>query len=278
MSDTRYFQYSVAQYVHWRRDERLNVGLVIYDPLRKWVYSFMDSTDAVRRVKHAFPDLDRVGLQLALQDLDRTLSNDDRIRSGLEKGHPLEYLEHWQNMIRFTQPKVFPATTVQQAATRLKEIFVDDPTKTGERPVRASVLWAKRRTSEAIQKVLNPVEGFGLTRDFEVPLTGDSALPLRFPFLVLGSALIDTLAFDSENAERSQAFAHHFIRKVEELSRAVDNYRAFATVSLNQRNPDGGRKLIQFVRKETGLADEAIVEAEEAEVMLENIKASLLAA
>jgi hypothetical protein len=267
---TLFFLYSVAQYVHWRRDERLNVGVVIYDPIRRWVNPYMDTGYAVRRVRAAFPEVDRVGLQIALQDLARTLPHEEVIEKGIEEGRPLEDLSLWQNMIRFTPPKAFPASSMSAALGRLRAIFLDDPFRTAERPVKASVLWAKRRTNEAIEAVLNPVYGFGLERDIELP--GTTPLPLRFPFLVLGKDLIDSLAFESETAERSQAFAHHFMKKVEEVRNIPGDYRVHATVAVNRDRPEGGRALIRYVLHETKLPSWSVVEAENAEFMVEHIR------
>lgn len=267
---TPYFLYSVAQYVHWRRDERLNVGVVVYDPLRRWINPYMDSGFAVRRVKTAFPEVDRSGLQMALQDLVRSLPNDEVLQRGIDEGRPLEDLSHWQNMIRFTSPKAFPAASMDAAISRLRVIFLDDPSRTAGRPVNASVLWAKRRTGEAIATVLNPVHRFSLERDFEIPV--HNPLPLKFPFLVLGNELIDTLAFESAAAERSQAFAHHFIKKFEDVRGLNEGYNVHATVAVNRDRPEGGKALIEYVLKETGLPWWSVIEAERAEVMLEQIR------
>ena len=274
MSESRYFQYCLAQYVHWRREERLNVGLVAFDPNTRWVVTRMDTGDATRRVKAAFPDVDRVGLNLALEEVERSLANDQRLRDAIQEGEPYRFLSEWQNMIRFTPPKIFPAKTLQGAVGRLVEIYVDDPSKSAERPSRASLMWAKKRTAEAIYKILNPIDELQLRRDVVVPSGNGDGLPIRFPFLVLGTSAIDTLAFESDREERSVALASNFIRKVRDLKRSPSSGEIlpYATVALSEKHADRGRKLIEVVRAQTGLSPTEIVEADHAEVLMEQIK------
>lgn len=271
----RYFLFSVAQYVHAQREECLNVGVVVYDPDSKRVICSFDSDHATKRIKQLYPDVDRRGLQMYLQDLSRGLPTDPLILAGIQDEKPLHVLSSWQSVVQFKTPRLFPAENHSAALSRLTDIYVGDYQKMLKGEQLSGVTKAKRLTREAIIKVLNPVEGFGV-RDVEIPRTvkdedGSHLLPIKFPFLILDNVVIDALTFDG-GQERALFYADHFIRKVVDLKKLPETYHPHATVVVDKAHRDRGRALISYVRQHTALAEWAVTEAEEAEVMIEEIK------
>src|SRR5688500_17848022 len=67
----QYVLYSVAQYVHSRTEERLNVGVVVYDGQREVLIADFRSEQASYRIKGVYPEVDRVGLAHYLADVEQ---------------------------------------------------------------------------------------------------------------------------------------------------------------------------------------------------------------
>lgn len=276
---TRYFLYSIVQYVHTRREERLNLGIVVFDPERQNFHPALETKLATRRVKSVFPDVDRTGLEMYLGDLQDSLRFDT---SGVDLAPGKDpfglWLLEFQNVIQFTPGRPFPAASATAALQRLVEIYITDPQTTGFGETIGTVDRTRKLTGEVIQKVLNPVQGFAVT-PFTVPLPGlgpDHMFLLKFPFLVFEEFLIDTLSFASQRTEFALAQAEKFIGKVLDLRRMDPEFqrmRPYASIAINPERESQGLALMEHVMKKTGLQPSRLARATEPDltVMMEDI-------
>lgn len=283
MSDQkRHFIYSVAQYVHAMREERLNVGVVVYDPANGRVYPGFEPIAAARRIARVFPETDQRGLQALLFDIGRGLTIDPRVLESARQDQLFAFLENeWQNVIHFTSPRPFPATSAIGAIRRLLHIYVTMRPRRGAAGLSGATR-AKQVTREAIERVLDPIGGILVQEEVEFSrrLPTGVDLPLKLPFVVLGRFGIDTLAFDDDRPESLNREAEGFIGKVLALRSTHQNLQTHATITLNPERPQRGRALIDYLRFKTRLPEYAVVEAEpaQAEAMLTEIKAKAEAA
>jgi hypothetical protein len=281
MAATRYLFFSVAQYVHERREERLNLGVVVFDPERRELVPRFSASDATRRIKYLYPEVDRAGLRLYLEDLGKHLTKDPRIQQALRAGgDPLEVLEtEWSNVVRFTPARTYPAVSAAEAANNLVARYVG---RVGAEPESArtygGVERAKRRTVEAIYKVLRPIDGslnFGAFHG-ERTMHGWDAnelkIPVEFPFWLYQTFVIDAVSLEAGGQVEPMRQADYFIRKVDNLRKIDRHMRPHAVISIDSQRLEYGRSLVDYIRSETGLGGDRVVEADQAEVVVETIR------
>lgn len=274
-----YLLYSVAQYVHARREERLNVGVVIYDPASGKLTPAFRPKESSQRIRSLFPEVDRGGLEHYLHDVGRSIEKWKPDDIAGNAPNPLDALAaEWQNIIRFTPARPIPAVDAQTAVRQLLIEYVAEPLIDEERRQLRGVARAKRRTKEALVKVLRipPGElGYGQFREFYSfwEHGKEYKLPIRFPFLVYSEHAIDAISFYSGGFETAEKEASAFIQKRKALYKIASNVQPYASVAIPPGRKEEGAALLAFMRDETGLADDAVVDADEAETMVLRIKA-----
>lgn len=270
--------YSVAQYVHDRREERLNVGVAVYDSEQR-SFSTRFYQHAADRVKRLYPEVDRAGLQLYLNDLARALPQDERVAAALKAGDdPLAVLQaEWGNVIRFTPTRSYPALNAAQAATELLGRFMGSvPSTPASGRDFGGIERARRRTAEAIESVLQLTPGLGVSafHGKRSVLVGGRFMdiPIEFPFWLFEEFVIDTVSLEATGNKEPMRQADHFIQKVANLKKFSRDMDAHAAVAVDPQRRDQGLALIEYMRQETGLSDQEIRVAEEAEVVVSAIK------
>lgn len=280
MPEARYLFYSVAQYVHERREERLNLGVVVHDPERRQLVARFAGAHATPRLKYLYPEIDRAGLELYIEEMANHLPNDRRVQAAMEVGNPLDILEiTWQNIVQFTPARSYPAVSALAAADTLLRRYVTDAAQESEGVgTLGGVTRAKARIREAIRTVLQPLEGqLGVsTFKTERTWTGrdhrEVKIPIEFPFVVLQTNVIDAVSLEAHGTREPFRQADSFIRKVENLRKVDRTMRAHAVVSVDAQRVELGRSLLEYIRSETGLDDDSVVETERAEVVAETIR------
>lgn len=282
---TRYFLYSVVQYVHSRREERLNVGVLVYDPEEEEIHANLDSEHASRRIKTLYPEVDRKGLALYLAGIEESLktSGHDYV---VGPGNPLDLIAaEWQNIVRLTPARPVPATSGAAALEDLIVNYVRQPSPRASAEADRGVRRARARTIQAIQNVLRlDIPHLGYREDFEFDVQIDHkgkryTLPRHFDFLVQDRFAIDAISLEGPGIKAPESEASLFIAKARDLARESQGTRTpHATVSIDSEDPGLGRSLIAYILEEAGLEDHQVVEAAEAEVMAEGIKRELEAA
>jgi hypothetical protein len=281
VGDLRYYLYSVAQYVHDRREERLNLGVVVWDAAEDRIATRFSSTAAVKRIKSLYPEVDRMGLQLYLEDLAKALPRDERLRGCPAGVDPLNLLEaEWRNAVRFTPSRSYPSTDLGSAADALMNRFVDEQRVRSSERTFVGVERAKRRTVEAIESVLNLPAGrlgYSSFQGERVLWQGprEVRIAIDFPFQLYQDYLIDTISFEGGGRTESQRTADAFLRKLENVKKMDRQLQPHATVAVDPHRRELGLGLIAYMQIESGLDERAIREADEAEVVVASIKEKL---
>jgi hypothetical protein len=274
----RYFIFSIAQYVHVRREERLNVGVVVFDPETRRLHPGFDAPAAARRISRVYPEVDQRGLQSLFYSLGRGLTADPELRYETDTDSPFALLSaEWQNVLQFTSPRPFPAETAIDAIRRLLHLYVRVKHQRAATGGLTGSTRARLITRQAIQRVLDPVGGILAQEEVEIPreLIGGLNLPIKLPFLLVHRYGIDTLALDNDGPEHLNRETEGFIGKVIALKHLGGEIEPHATVTVNPEHPQRGRALIDYLLFKTRLPEYAIVEAEEGPVqaMISEIKA-----
>jgi hypothetical protein len=278
-TDRRYFFYSVVQYVHDRREERLNVGVVVHDPHTSRVIPRVSANRATRRIKSLYPDVDRTGLQLYLEDLVRTIPFDSRVRKALESNtSPLDVLEdEWNHIVQFSPARVIPATDAAAAIRALTLQYLDERPRTTEREAVGAVERTRIRTRDAIARVLHLTPGLpGFSEFHEVyeEWVGNRLVKfqLEFPFLILDDFAVDAISLETSGPREAERQAESFVRKVERLLRFDSSKRPYATVAPDPQRMEHSLDMIAWMRATTGLGAHQVRLVDEAEAVAEDIK------
>lgn len=278
-SKRRYFFYSLAQYVHDRREERLNVGVVLYDPETRRVIPRVSADKATRRIKGLYPDVDRTGLQLYLEDLVRTLPSDARVLAALESGvSPLDILEdEWTHIVQFSPARSISALDAASAVHALTLQYLDERPRTTEREAVGPVERTRVRTQDALARVLGMTPGLpGFSEFHEVyeEWIGDRLVKfqLEFPILIIDQFAVDTVSLETSGPREAERQAEHFVRKVERLRRFDPAKKPHATVALDPQRIEHSLDMLAWMRAKSKLGPEEVRVVDEADEFAETIK------
>lgn len=283
ITPSRYYLYSIAQYVHSRREERLNVGVVVFDPESGKIVPRFNPEHATRRIKSLYPEVDRKGLELYLHSLSVSLERRS-FEIGEKYNNPLDALAaEWQNILRLTPARPVSGRSADAAAQRLLSIYLDDPEQVRREEPRG-VERAKRRTLEAIRTVLGldiPEMGYRTDYTFRVPFERKGKrydLQRHFAFLVKDRFAVDAISLEAQGVKGPEGEAELFIAKARDLQRQSQGFiKPHATVSIDPEREDQGRSLIAYILERGELEEDQVVEADEAEVMMVSIREQLVA-
>lgn len=278
-----YFLYSIAQYVHSRREERLNVGVVVFEPDSGRVTARFEPAEATRRIKMLYPEVDRKGLELYLESLASSL----RRRSLPTADHysnPLDALAaEWQNIIRLTPARPVPGASAAAAAERLLSVYLTTTPAEAKRQLRG-VERARQRTLEAIRTVLEldiPEMGYRMDYTFEVPFEWQGKrhnIIRQFAFLLRERFAVDTISLEGSGNKGPESEAELFIAKAKDIRKRSQGYiLPYATVSIDPDREEMGRNLIAYMLDRGGLEEGQVVEARDAEKLMEGIRDKLAA-
>jgi Protein of unknown function (DUF3037) len=277
-AESRSFQYAIAQYVHQRREERLNIGVVVYDREERRFRLRTDPKVVSTRVLRLFPEVDRKGLEFYLTDLTLSINHSS---PAFEEPFPLDAMvARWSNVIQFSDVRSFPATSLANAAERLANRFVDLAPRSREKAI--GIARATQRTREAIREVF-PEEDMRGVSAIRIPRTfvrngKERHLPdMLFPFLIGSRVLVDTLSFEGKQPAEAEREATEFIEKARWLERAGSEYVLTASVALDPLRPEDGTTQMEHILYETKLDDRAVVDAEHARDALLFARAQLAA-
>lgn len=273
-----YFLYSIAQYVHARREERLNVGIVVFDPESGGILTRFRPDFASWRIKGLYPEVDRKGLELYLQSLAESLERNWAPEAS-QYGNPLDALAaEWQNIVRLTPARPVSGRAAATAADRLLGVYLESPEVRRQESFRG-VERAKVRTLEAIRTVLEldiPEMGYQTDYTFQVPFERSGKryrLQRQFSFLVKDRFAVDAISLEGAGMKGPESEAELFIAKTRDIRRVSDGYiRPHATVSIDPERKQLGLDLIAYILDRTGLDDNQVVEADEAELMMMSIR------
>jgi len=278
-SKRRYFFYSLAQYVHDRREERLNVGIVLYDPETRRVIPRVSADKATRRIKSLYPDVDRTGLQLYLEDLVRALPSDARVLAALETGtSPLDILEQeWTHIVQFSPARSIPALDAASAVRALTLQYLDERPRTTEREAVGPVERTRARTQDALARVLGMTPGLpGFSEFHEVyeEWVGDRLVKfqLEFPILIVDQFAVDTVSLETSGPREAERQAEHFVHKVERLRRFDPAKKPHATVALDPQRIEHSLDMMAWMRAKAGLSSDEVRAVDEADDFAETIK------
>jgi hypothetical protein len=273
--ETQYFRYVVAQYAHSRRDERLNVGVIVHDPLRTTVRSYFDTTSATRRIKHAFPDVDARGLTVFLRDLGEAVLTNPGLNETLDQAGALSiFAAEWRNAIQFTAVRSIPAPDITEAVARLSKLYVREiPEELHDLPQIVGVRYAYTRTRQALRDVLQLEEGLNYNEFREERVVTHAGKTHRydvtFPFFVYEQFVIDALSFRTRSFRDKFNVASGFLQRVEELRKidgGNDLVPCLSYVADDYRREETDT-LVAQIQEKAQLPDERVVEAANAEAL-----------
>jgi hypothetical protein len=269
INEPSYFRYVVAQYAHSRRDERLNVGVIVQDPIRSMVRSQFDVRTASHRIKRAFPDVDARGLSLFLKDFGAAVTTDPSLNTALDSTDALKsFGGGWRNAIQFTPVRSMPASNIRAALEELMRVYVAEiPAQLHNVPQVRGVPFAHQRTREALRHVLHLEEGvnyneFRAVR--ELTHAGKThRMPIVFPFFVYEQFVIDTMSFRTDSFPVKFNIASGFIKKVDEMRKTLgnDDITPCLTYVTDEDNQEQTEALVAQIQEEARIPDEAVVEA-----------------
>lgn len=266
MSETRRYQhYSVVQYVHARREERVNVGVAVFDSFEQRFVPAFDPEIAAARIRCLFPEEDTTGVQHYLASLVRSLPKDQRVLEALDQAkNPLEFLvASKQNMIQFSPVRLFGAASAIEAAQQLLRKFVSLPDTDAATRELSGVKRAREVTRDAIAAVMGQMDGLHYS-SFEAVYGAERfSYRIRFPFyLPEKRAVIDAISLAGSGVKGPESEADHFIKKVSNLVQTTDEVEPYATAAVDPKDPHPGRELIRYIRHELQWKESRIVEAE----------------
>jgi hypothetical protein len=282
MSEPRYFRYIVAQYVHSRREERLNVGVIVHDPVKAVVRSRFDTRTATRRIKNAFPDIDARGLTVFLKDLSEAVLTNPQLNAAVDKDDALAHFgDSWRNAIQFTPVRAMPAENITAALDALSRLYVAEiPTQLHQVPLISGIPYARDRTRQALRDVLHLEEGVGYVEyrgEQLVTFRGrQRRLPIEFPFFVFDEFVIDTLSFRGDSYREKFNMAAGFADKVKMLRRSQEGRSLIPCVSYvtDEDRIEETEGLIAHLQTVTDMPDERVVEASQASELAKYIQAN----
>jgi hypothetical protein len=271
-ADRTYFRYMIAQYVHSRREERLNVGAVVHDPLRATIKSKFDTATAVRRIRSVFPDVDAKGVRIYLTDLSQALLAHEPLNDALDQPTALsEFGTTWRNAIQFTPVRSIPAANIAAALDTLMRLYVAEiPKELHKAPSAIGVRFARERTKQALKTVLRLDEGIGYTEFHEersVWLKGKEwSYPIDFPFFVYDRYLIDTLSFKTDAVREKLDVVAGFLDKVRYI-RGVHSGLLQPCVSYvpDHKKMDETSALVARIITDGEIPEDCVVDASEAD-------------
>ena len=272
-TEPTYFRYIVAQYVHGRRDEKLNVGVVVHDPLRATLRSQFDTSSAIRRLRSVFPDVDSKGLRLYLNDLGAAILSHENLNAVLDNPTALAtFRGQWQNSIQFTAVRSLPAASMQEAVELLMKLYVVEvPAELYRVPTALGVRFARERTRQALKTVLQLEEGVGY-RAFkehrDVMSHGKMYQhPVEFPFWVYDRFLIDTVSFRTDGFNEKLGAALGFVDKVKWLRSRFpnENFQPCLSFMPDDKKPEETAALVARIIDEAEVSEDRVRPAMEAE-------------
>jgi hypothetical protein len=276
----RFFDYALVQYVHQRREERINVGVALFDPTARELRIGIDAKAAAARVWRMFPEVDKKGLEFFLSDMNHSLAKDRRFTESSTQ-HPLLLLaDSWANVLQFSQVRTYPAVSMRMASEGLMRRYLTPPAKA--RPALMGVQKAVENTRIALREVLHLDTDLGQIDTLEIPriethLGREVRLqPIAFPFYLYDRFVIDALSFENLDPKDTQREATLFIDKLRALksfSKQRDvPFEPTATITIDPERADLGLGMIAYIADSAGLSARAIVDADNAKVAVEYIK------
>ncbi|MBA3342037.1 MAG: DUF3037 domain-containing protein [Gemmatimonadaceae bacterium] len=268
-----YFRYIVAQYVHGRRDEKLNVGVIVHDPLRAMLRSQFDVSTAIRRLRSVFPDVDTKAVRLYLNDLGSAILSHEGLNAVLEDPAALtKFRGEWQNSLQFTTVRSIPAATMNEALELLMRLYVVEvPAELYRLPTALGVRYARERTRQALKTVLQLEEGVGYRpfREHRDVRSHGKVLqhPVEFPFWVYERFLIDTISFRTDGFNEKLGAALGFVDKVKWLRARFpnENFQPCLSFTPDDKKPEETAALVARIVEEADVTEDRVAPAGEAE-------------
>lgn len=276
----RYFDYALVQYVHQRREERLNVGVAVFDPTTRDLRLEIEPRSAAARVERVYPEVDRRGLEFFFRDMQQSLAKSDRLSTAAGESPLLSLAGRWQNIIQFSSPRTYPATSIAAAASGLLRQYLASAAKPSSGVM--GVQKAFENTRDAIQEVLglsmelDQVKRLQLPREEYHQGRKVKLQPLDFPFYLYDRFVIDTLSFENLDPKDTQREAVLFIDKLRALKslglgRDVP-FEPTASITIDPKREDLGLGMLGYIADMAQVDPRAIVPADRARDVVEYIK------
>jgi hypothetical protein len=255
MPSRNYLTYSLIRCADDRRDEALNVGVIVLDSSIGAVA--VRTTDDLGRLKRALPDLKFDHLKDLLRGLPEFFA--DRAPTLTPEGLN-DLAAEWSNGIRLSGPRAFSAATAVEAADVLFSRCVDLQQSLEEvgaallPPAQAASSW---RNVKSVMSRLRK-RGFEQGQDFETDAkvigrtVKQTAVPVWFPLRVGRHMLIDSMDVKPKDERRTIDNARLIASKTDEVLRA-NGHRV--SVVIREGPDEGLNNLVRTLLLEEGAVD-----------------------